>query len=67
MYLKHTRRAQDWATVGVAAAEVNGAVHVGLTSMGGTPLRAAAVEQALAAGASHAEAAAHAADGRSAR
>jgi aerobic carbon-monoxide dehydrogenase medium subunit len=63
VYLKHTRRALDWATVGVAAAEVDGAVQVGLTSMGGTPLRAAAVEQALAAGASHAEAAAHAADG----
>jgi len=63
VYLKHSRRAADWATVGVAAAEVNGAVHVGLTSMGGTPLRAAAVEQALASGASHAEASAHAAEG----
>jgi carbon-monoxide dehydrogenase medium subunit len=31
--------------------------------MGGTPLRAAAVEQALAAGESNAEAAAHAAEG----
>ncbi|HLG10083.1 MAG TPA: xanthine dehydrogenase family protein subunit M, partial [Gaiellaceae bacterium] len=38
-YLKYVRRAQDWATVGVAAAEVEGDVHVGLTSMGGTPLR----------------------------
>jgi len=63
VYLKYTRRAQDWATVGVAAAEVDGAVHVGLTSMGGTPLRAAAVEQALAGGASHADAAARAAEG----
>jgi carbon-monoxide dehydrogenase medium subunit len=63
VYLKYTRRAQDWATVGVAAAEVNGTVNVGLTSMGGTPLRAAAVEQALAAGKSNAEAAGHAAEG----
>jgi len=63
VYLKYTRRAQDWATVGVAAAEVDGAVQVGLTSMGGTPLRAAGVEQALAGGASHADAAARAAEG----
>ena len=33
-YLKHVRRAQDWATVGVAAARVDGRVQVGLTSMG---------------------------------
>ena len=39
-YLKHARRAQDWATVGVAAARVDGRVQVGLTSMGATPLRA---------------------------
>ena len=64
-YLKHTRRAQDWATVGVAAARVNGGVHVGLASMGTTPLRASAVESALAGGASAADAAAHAADGAS--
>lgn len=62
-YLKHTRRAQDWATVGVAAARIHGAVHVGLASMGATPLRAAAVETALAGGSSAAHAAAHAADG----
>ena len=62
-YLKYSRRSADWATVGVAAAEVNGAVNVGLTSMGGTSLRAAAVEQALAGGASNVEAAAHAAEG----
>ena len=64
-YLKHTRRAQDWATVGVAAARVNGGVHVGLASMGTTPLRAGAVEGALAGGASAADAAAHAAEGTS--
>ena len=62
-YLKYQRRAQDWATVGVAAADVGGRVQVGLASMGPTPLRAHAVEEALANGASAAEAAAHAAEG----
>jgi aerobic carbon-monoxide dehydrogenase medium subunit len=61
-YLKHVRRAHDWATVGVAAARVDGVVHIGLTSMGPTPLRARSVEDALAGGASPADAAAHAAD-----
>lgn len=63
VYVKHVRRAADWATVGVAAAEVDGRVQVGLTNMGSTPLRARAVEQALADGASAADAAQHAADG----
>jgi len=63
VYLKHVRRAQDWATVGVAAAHVGGRVQVGLASMGGTPLRARAVEDALAGGATPADAAGHAADG----
>jgi carbon-monoxide dehydrogenase medium subunit len=62
-YLKHVRRAHDWATVAVAAAHVGGRVQVGLTSMGTTPLRARGVEEALAGGASPADAAAHAADG----
>jgi carbon-monoxide dehydrogenase medium subunit len=62
-YLRVKRRAQDWATVGVAAARVDGRVQVGLTSMGATPLRARSVEEALAGGASPADAAAHAADG----
>ena len=62
-YLKYVWRAQDWATVGVAAARVGGRVQVGLTSMGTTPLRARGVEEALAGGASPADAAAHAADG----
>ncbi len=62
-YLKYVRRAHDWATVGVAAARVDGRVQVGLTSMGPTPLRARNVEDALADGASPPEAAAHAADG----
>lgn len=63
VYLKYVRRAADWATAGVAAAEVDGRVQVGLTNMGSTPLRARAVEQALADGASAADAAQHAADG----
>ncbi len=62
IYLKHVRRAHDWATVGVAAALVAGRVQVGLTSMGPTPLRARSVEDAVAGGASPADAAAHAAD-----
>jgi carbon-monoxide dehydrogenase medium subunit len=64
-YLKIARRSQDWATVGVAAARVDGRVQVGLTSMGPTPLRARGVEEALAGGASSADAAAHAEDGTS--
>ena len=60
---KFNRRAQDFATVGVVAARTNGATHVGLINMGSTPLRATAVEQALAQGASAADAASHAADG----
>jgi carbon-monoxide dehydrogenase medium subunit len=60
---KFNRRAQDFATVGVVAARTNGATHVGLINMGSTPVRATAVEQALAGGASAADAAAHAADG----
>jgi carbon-monoxide dehydrogenase medium subunit len=56
---KFTRRAIDWAMVGVT---VTGG-RVGLVNMGGVPLRAAATEQALAAGASIAEAAELAAEG----
>jgi carbon-monoxide dehydrogenase medium subunit len=62
-YLKHVRRAHDWATVGVAAARFDGRVQIGLTSMGPTPLRARRVEEALASGASPARAAAHTAHG----
>jgi aerobic carbon-monoxide dehydrogenase medium subunit len=62
-YLKHVRRQQDWATVAVAAVRMNGGVHVGLAGMGATPLRAHAVEQAVAGGASPADAAAHAVEG----
>jgi carbon-monoxide dehydrogenase medium subunit len=60
-YLKFTRRAQDWATVGVAVVRSNGDARVALTNMGATPLRASAVEEALRTGA--ADAAEHAADG----
>jgi carbon-monoxide dehydrogenase medium subunit len=55
---KFTRRAIDWAIVGVTA--VDG--KVGLINMGGIPLRASATEAALASGASASEAAALAAD-----
>ena len=63
VYLKYQRSARDWATVGVAVADVGGRVQVGLASMGGTPLRAAAVEEALADSASAADAAERAAEG----
>lgn len=53
-YVKFRRRAQDWATVGVAAvARRNGGVSepaIALVSMGATPLRARAAEAAWAAG-----------------
>jgi carbon-monoxide dehydrogenase medium subunit len=63
VYLKHTRRAQDWATVGVAAAVVDGGTRVAFASMGPTPLRAHAVEDALAGGAGAAEAAERSGEG----
>ena len=61
-YLKANRRAQDWATVGVAAlvhrddGKIAGA-SIGLVNMGATPLRAQAAEDALAGGASFSDAA----------
>ena len=60
-YQKFNRRAQDWAIVGVAVA--GGGSGVSLVNMGSTPLRASAVESAVASGASAAEAAALAAEG----
>ena len=60
-YQKFVRRANDWAIVGVAAYDG----RVALASMGGTPLRALATEEALKSGASIDEAAALAADGTS--
>ena len=62
-YQKFNRRAQDWAIVGAAAVEVGGSTQVSLVNMGSTPLRAEAVESALAGGASAAEAAEAAAEG----
>ena len=56
-YQKFNRRAQDWAIVGVAAVR-NGVTGVSLVNMGSVPLRASAVEEALAGGASAADAAA---------
>lgn len=56
-YQKFVRRAQDWAMVGVAVARYDGTTGVSLVNMGSTPLRASAVEAALAAGTSAAEAA----------
>ena len=65
-YQKFHRRAIDWAIVGVAAVGPNGSgPRVGLTNMGLTPLRASAVEQALAGGADARAAAEHAPDGTS--
>ena len=62
-FRKFTRRAIDWATVGVAALHGPEVRRVALVNMGPTPLRARAVEQRLAAGASPAEAAEAAAEG----
>ncbi|MGI9008218.1 MAG: FAD binding domain-containing protein [Streptosporangiaceae bacterium] len=57
-YQKFTRRANDWAIVGAAA--IGG--RIALANMGPVPLRARAAEQALADGASAAEAASLAAE-----
>jgi len=60
-YQKFVRRANDWAIVGVAA--IGG--RIALANMGQKPLRATAAEEAVAAGASPAEAADLAAEGTS--
>jgi carbon-monoxide dehydrogenase medium subunit len=67
-YVKFARRAQDWATVAVAAIveRSNGSVgsaRISLTNMGATPLRATEAEQALTGGATIEEAAALVANG----
>jgi carbon-monoxide dehydrogenase medium subunit len=69
-YQKFHPRAQDWAIVGVAAvtAPANGQpgrTAVALTNMGETPLRARAVEQALASGSGPGDAAQQALQGTS--
>jgi len=67
-YIKMSRRAQDWATVAVAAVveRTNGSIgkaSIGLTNMGATPLRAMTAEGAIAGGASLEEASALVAEG----
>jgi aerobic carbon-monoxide dehydrogenase medium subunit len=67
-YVKMSRRAQDWATVAVAAvvSRSNGSIEkaaIGLTNMGATPLRATAAEDAIAGGRSLEDAAALAPEG----
>jgi carbon-monoxide dehydrogenase medium subunit len=67
-YVKFHPRAQDWAIVGVAALVERsdggvGRTAIALTNMGPTPLRATAVEQALAAGQDPATAAEAATEG----
>jgi aerobic carbon-monoxide dehydrogenase medium subunit len=56
-YQKFNRRAQDWAIVGALAVRGGDGTRIGLVNMGSTPLRATAVETALAQGASAADAA----------
>jgi carbon-monoxide dehydrogenase medium subunit len=68
-FQKFTRRAQDWAIVGVAAvvprsANGNGAAPgIGLVNMAATPVRAAGTEEAVAAGSSATDAADRADEG----
>ncbi len=71
-YEKFTRRAEDWAMVGVVALVKSSGgvcedVRIGLTHMASTPLRASAAEDALRGGSLDADriaaAAEHAADG----
>ncbi len=64
-FQKFNRRAQDWAIVGVSAQRTGtgNETRVALVNMHPTPIRAAAVEQALASGSGASEAAAHAAEG----
>lgn len=62
-YHKFNRRAQDWAIVGVAAVRHQRGASVALANMGSAPVRAEAVEQALAGGAPAVEAAEAAAEG----
>lgn len=65
-YVKFHRRAIDWALVGVAALAPDGeGAAVALTNMADRPIRAAGVEEALAAGADPAAAAERAAEGTS--
>ena len=65
-YQKFHPRAQDWAIVGVAAVARNGGVNLALTNMAEKPVRASAVEQALASGSDAAAAAEQVLEGTSA-
>jgi carbon-monoxide dehydrogenase medium subunit len=56
-FSKFSRRAPDWAIVGVAAQQVNGSTRVALVNMGPTPLRATETERAVGQGATPADAA----------
>ena len=56
-FQKFNRRAQDWAIVGVAAWRNDGGSGIGLVNMGATPVLATSAMQALASGASVADAA----------
>lgn len=62
-YLKFRRRLYDWAIVGAAVQRLESGWRVGLTHVGPTPVRAAAVESRLQAGAEFPEAAEAAAEG----
>ena len=61
-YVKFQNRAQDWATVGAAAAITGGGVRIALTGVGSRSVRATAAERAFN-GQNPAEAAARAAEG----
>ncbi len=62
-FQKFNRRAQDWAIVGASVQRTNGSTQVSLVNMHPTPVRATAVEEALAGGASASDAAEQAAVG----
>jgi aerobic carbon-monoxide dehydrogenase medium subunit len=62
-FQKFTRRGNDWAIVGVACVRSPSGAGIGLINMGPQPLRAAAVEAAIAAGATSEDAAARADEG----
>ena len=63
VFRKFRGRAIDWAVVGVAAATTGAGVRVALVNMAATPVRARAVEAALAAGEPAGQAARLAAEG----
>lgn len=62
-YIKFCKRLFDWAIVGVAAQQTESGWRIGLTNVDPMPVRAVAVEHALAAGASVSEAALLASEG----